>query len=81
MSAYRVCPKCNEREGTIRWGDALAITHGGAQWWCLVCALQAQINHAEERAAALPELRERLAAALDSAPKREATPTTEGMER
>jgi hypothetical protein len=54
------CENCGERRGTVRWGDALTLTHGFALLWCEVCALTAQIAHAEERAAALPELRDRL---------------------
>lgn len=60
------CANCGKRPGTIRWGDALAITHGFSTWWCEVCALKAQITHAEERSAALPDLYERLAKAYES---------------
>lgn len=65
-----LCASCHKREGTLAWGDALALTHGFAARWCEVCALTAQIAHAEERAAALPGLRARLAAALPVAPER-----------
>lgn len=58
--APKWCAHCGERPATERWGDALALTHGGAQLWCKVCVLEAQIAHAEERAAALPELRKQL---------------------
>lgn len=56
------CANCKVNEGTLNWGDALAFTHGFSQRWCEGCALDAQIAHAEERAALLPELREQLAA-------------------
>ena len=56
-----VCPKCSEREGTIRFGDALSLTHGGAKLWCRRCVLRFQVAHAEERAAVLPDLRRELA--------------------
>jgi hypothetical protein len=58
-----LCANCGQREGTVKWGDALAVTHGFAQMWCEICSYEAQIKHAEERATVLPELRERLAAA------------------
>lgn len=57
------CANCKERVGTIKWvGDsgALALSHGFYEMWCEVCALKEQIRYAEERAAALPELRARL---------------------
>lgn len=40
----------------------MAMTHGFVQMWCEVCVLTKQIEHAEERAALLPELRARLEA-------------------
>lgn len=58
------CANCKKREGTVKWGDALSLSHGFAQMWCHVCALEAQIAFAEERAEALPELRRRLIAVL-----------------
>lgn len=63
------CFNCGDRPGTVRWGDSLAVTHGGVQWWCDVCALTVQIEHAEERAARLPELRQRLRAAKGLVPE------------
>lgn len=62
VASVRLCDNCHEREGTMRWGDALAMTHGFVQMWCEVCVLTKQIEHAEERAALLPELRARLEA-------------------
>lgn len=62
------CAFCHEREGTLNWGDALAFTHGFSRKVCEVCALTKQIEHAEERAAALPELRARLAEIAPSEP-------------
>lgn len=59
------CANCGQREGTIRWGDALALTHGFAQMWCEICATRAQLKFAYERAAAIPDL-ETLLAALES---------------
>lgn len=57
-----ICQNCSQREGTVKWGDILAVTHGFGQMWCLRCVLEAQIAHAEERAAALPDLRAQLEA-------------------
>ena len=61
------CANCGEREGTVRWGDALAMIHGGSVLWCEICAATAQLKHARERAALIPELETRLAAALEEA--------------
>jgi hypothetical protein len=55
-----MCATCGKRPGTRRWGDALALSHGGGALRCEPCVLRAQIAHAEERAAVLPELRQRL---------------------
>lgn len=55
-----ICANCGKRPGTIRWGAELSLSHGWVQMWCERCAVEAQIKHAEERAAALPELRTRL---------------------
>lgn len=57
---FPICPNCGKRPGTVRWGDALAVTHGFTQMWCEVCAVTAQLNFARERAAAIPELEARL---------------------
>lgn len=56
-----LCAECGERSGTITWGDALAITHGGGEKWCERCAVSTQLEHARKRAAAIPELEARLA--------------------
>lgn len=56
----RPCANCGERPGTVRWGGALAATHGWVVLWCEVCALEAQVEHARERADALPALEARL---------------------
>lgn len=57
----RLCANCKKRPGTETWGDALAVTHGWAAKWCVMCVLEAQLEHARERAAAIPELERRLA--------------------
>jgi hypothetical protein len=44
------------------WGDDLAMTHGLAVKWCMLCVLEAQVTHASERAEALPSLAAELAA-------------------
>ncbi len=56
------CARCKVNPGTVRWGDTLALTHGWAAWWCERCATEVQLAHAEERAALIPEMREKLAA-------------------
>lgn len=60
-----ICQRCHERPGTFRWigyGGALDYVHGNYEMWCLACVLRLQIKHAEERSAALPELRAQLEA-------------------
>ncbi len=56
----RLCAVCEKREATELIGDIFVLNHGGGKWWCLPCLLRKQIEHAEARAAALPELRARL---------------------
>lgn len=51
-----LCHNCGKRQGTIVWGDALAMTHGGGTPRCEVCAYSAQLEHAWHRALALPKL-------------------------
>jgi len=59
------CANCGKRWGTVTWtGDAasiLAFTHGMWAQWCEICALEAQLEHAKERAAKIPEIEKRLA--------------------
>lgn len=59
-----VCRHCKKRPATMDW-----VGHGGyaaigrAGWmtrWCDICALEAQITFAEERAAEIPKMREEL---------------------
>lgn len=60
------CAKCLRRLGTVRWvgdGNALSAVHGLYQWWCQVCALTAQLEHAKELAASIPRLEMQLAEA------------------
>ncbi len=62
------CKNCGDREASVKWtgdGGVLALVHGAWQPWCSICVLKTQIEHAEERAAALPELRRELEEALD----------------
>lgn len=56
------CAKCHEREGTQKFGESgTMIARGFYEMWCERCVLLTQIEHAEQRAAVLPELRARLA--------------------
>jgi len=45
----------------------LRMTHPTVVKWCEVCALEAQVEHARERAQALPMLEVKLAAAREAA--------------
>src|SRR5437879_6372816 len=44
--AAGLCSGCGTRPGTIRWGDALAVTHGWTELRCGVCVYGAQLRHA-----------------------------------
>ena len=60
-----LCAHCGQRPGTERWvgeGGSLAFIHGFYEYWCPICMLEAQIAYANERARALPEMEQRLAA-------------------
>ena len=59
------CSKCRQREATIAWGDIMTINHGGGEWRCDVCQYTEQLEHARERAKAIPALECKLAAALE----------------
>lgn len=63
-----ICQNCGQRTGTVVWGDSLAITHGRTTMWCDVCMLREQFRHAQDRAAAIPELLAQLADALAKDP-------------
>jgi hypothetical protein len=57
------CQNCNERDATQTWvgeGGVMAWTHGMYQYWCELCCTQAQLKYAEEAAARIPELKEKL---------------------
>jgi hypothetical protein len=53
------CKKCGEHDATVTWvGESvgLARAHGWGQPWCLCCSLEAQLEHAKEMVAKIPEL-------------------------
>jgi hypothetical protein len=50
-----LCGICGE-VGAIRWGESIQIARGHFTLRCRRCVLRAQIEHARERAAALPSL-------------------------
>lgn len=51
------------RPATMLWGDALAMTHGGMEYRCDTCALEAQLAHARAMAESIPDLEGQLAEA------------------
>jgi hypothetical protein len=58
-----LCACCHKRPGTKRWvgeGGAMALSHGFYEMWCEGCVLRKQIEHAQERAAAIPDLEQQL---------------------
>ena len=59
-----VCDRCHERPATGMWlgdGNVISAIHGAHWWWCERCMLEAQLENARERAAAIPDLERRLA--------------------
>lgn len=60
------CPYCKKREGTIKWSEGpIAAVYGMWSMVCEVCAYEQQLEHARERAAAIPELECKLAEAKE----------------
>ena len=58
-----LCASCNKHQGTDKWvgtGNMLSFVHGDYQIWCECCMVKAQIEHAEERANDLENLRKKL---------------------
>lgn len=55
-----LCDKCEQREAFTAWGDAMAINHGQGEWRCEICALTEQLEHAQARGAAIPDIERRL---------------------
>ena len=57
------CDHCQERPAAVMWlgdGDMVSAIHGARWWWCERCAVEAQLERARERAAAIPDLERRL---------------------
>ena len=55
---HGLCVKCRERDATVRWcphGTVMGM-RGYVEFWCDLCAVNAQIEHAEEMQAILPGL-------------------------
>lgn len=62
-----LCANCNKRKGTKAWvghGDVVSFVHSV---WCEICVVDAQLRHAQERAAAIPELEAKLRELLEAA--------------
>lgn len=55
-----LCDKCEQREASTAWGDAMTINHGGGEWRCQICALIEQLEFARKRAAVIPVLEAQL---------------------
>lgn len=66
------CQHCQRRPGTETWigeGGMLGWAHGIFALWCMQCVLEAQIEHAQQAAERLPELKCKLAALTAGEPK------------
>jgi hypothetical protein len=65
------CRNCRQRPGTLLWvasGGAFAMAHGAGVYWCRVCVVTAQLEHARSMAASIPNLEAQLQEALDTPP-------------
>lgn len=58
-----LCHNCGIRKGTGQWGNSLSISHGWTVPRCDTCTYEAQLEHAWNRAKALPRLAYKLALA------------------
>jgi hypothetical protein len=56
-SGKGLCGRCGERKGTVPWGDP----NRAHTLRCEICATEEQLEHARERASAIPELEAKLA--------------------
>ncbi len=55
------CDNCKRRESTTWWSQStMDFVHGFKSAWCKICCLEKQLEHAEERAAAIPEIKREL---------------------
>lgn len=60
-----MCAKCGSRKGTVDWVGGMGImglTHGMSVPWCLICVTEAQLEYAQQGAAAIPGLSQKLLA-------------------
>ena len=59
------CKNCKNRKATTLWIDddqafSLAMSHGCAQEWCELCILKVQLEHAENLAITIPDLKRKI---------------------
>ena len=59
-----ICSNCKKRLATIKWtgyASSMEINHGALiEYWCKICASQAQIECRKEQAAQIPALEKEL---------------------
>lgn len=58
----QTCRKCETRPATV-WMQVgmIDVFHGGAQPWCEICVLEAQLDAARDAATCIPEIEAKLA--------------------
>jgi hypothetical protein len=69
-SLQGLCGECGE-PGAIKWGQSIQVARGHHTLRCERCAFTAQLEHARERAAAIPQIEAKLSslpAAVSSPP-------------
>lgn len=63
IPANAICTFCHERTASSWWSEGtIALVHGARWLICEQCVLEKQLEHARERAAAIPELEAKLKA-------------------
>lgn len=63
-----VCAKCGRRPAEVDWtgdGGVVGWIHGTHERRCMICCLEAQIEYAEGRVRALPQLKKELEELLE----------------
>lgn len=63
-----ICAHCRRHKATIKFtkhGGMLEISHGFYELWCECCYTRASLEYAQNQAARIPELREKLKSACE----------------
>ena len=76
------CQHCEKRPATTRWageGSFMDALHGNYTFWCDLCCLKAQLEHAQKLATTIPALEQEIKRRVDGSPP--TTPAPKGRGR